>query len=205
MLNICNCLVHTQYFMQLKLFLNSNAHIASAGKCCHPRLLSEGVSTCWLMWFIRSGSCSGLVGRNQLWHSCTNGPFYWANQSGSPGLGPLPRKHSLEGVSPYPCALAERSQYYHCTVLTLSPPLSFPLPPTPALSTPVISVLFYTSAIIVPLSSSWLYSPPVLLLLSCSATPYTLSNLTDCHQETVICREMSDHLLLQAVRLSNQL
>lgn len=51
--------------------------------------------------------------------------FYWANQSGSPRFGPLPRKHSLEGVSPYPCAWAERSQYYHYPALTLSPPLSF--------------------------------------------------------------------------------
>lgn len=51
--------------------------------------------------------------------------FYWANQSGSPRFGPLPRKHSLEGVSPYPCAWTERSQYYHYPALTLSPPLSF--------------------------------------------------------------------------------
>lgn len=51
--------------------------------------------------------------------------FYWANQSGSPRFGLLPRKHSLEGVSPYPCAWTERSQYYHYPALTLSPPLSF--------------------------------------------------------------------------------
>lgn len=62
--------------------------------------------------------------------------FDWANQPGSPGLGPLPRKHSSEGVSPYPRALAERSQYYHCTALTLSPPLSSSLPPPHTLSFP---------------------------------------------------------------------
>lgn len=67
--------------------------------------------------------------------------FYCANQSGSPRLGPLPRKHSLEGVSPYPCALAERRQYYHCTALTLSPLLSLLLPPAPALSTPVVPAI----------------------------------------------------------------
>lgn len=62
--------------------------------------------------------------------------FDWANQSGSSSLGPLPRKHSSEGVSPYPCALAERSQYYQCATFTQSPPLSplplpLPLPPPP--------------------------------------------------------------------------
>lgn len=40
--------------------------------------------------------------RNGLWHGCSNGPFYWATRSGRPALGPLPRKHSCEGVSPYP-------------------------------------------------------------------------------------------------------
>lgn len=84
--------------------------------------------------------------------------FDWANQPGSPGLGPLPRKHSSEGVSPYPRALAERSQYYHCTALTLSPPLSSSLPPPHTLSFPPLRFLF---------------SPPssALLLLLCSATP----------------------------------
>ncbi len=89
--------------------------------------------------------------------------FYWANQSGSPGLGPMPRKHSLERVSPYPCALAERNQYYHCTALTLSPLLSFPLPPPPCSFSschlcPVLHLYHHGSS---PLLSSWLYSPPL--------------------------------------------
>lgn len=77
-------------FHVVETVLNLNAHIASAGKCCHPHLLSEGVSTCWLMWFLRSRSCSGLVGRNQLWHSCTNGPFTGQINQAAPGLGHCP-------------------------------------------------------------------------------------------------------------------
>lgn len=96
--------------------------------------------------------------------------FDWANQPGSPRLGPLPRKHSSEGVSPYPCALAERSQYYHCTALTLSPPLSSSLPPPHTLSSPAM----------VPLLSSFSSSPPPLVLCYPSPDP------TDWHQEIVI-------------------
>lgn len=54
--------------------------------------------------------------------------FFWANQSDSPRAGPLPRKHSLEGGSPYLCTLTERNQYYHSHSLALSsPPLLFSL------------------------------------------------------------------------------
>lgn len=90
--------------------------------------------------------------------------FYWAHQSGSPWLGPLPRKHSSEGVSPYPCALAERSQYYHCTALSLSPPLSFPPPPPHVLSPSAISALFSICISTVLLFSSFSSSPPPAVL-----------------------------------------
>lgn len=122
---------------------NITALVASVGKCCHPHVLSEGVSACWLMWFPCSGSWSRLVGEKSASAQLHKRAIYWESQSGSPGSGPLPRKHSLEGVSPYPCAPAERSQYYHCTALTLSPPLSFSLPLPAALSPPVISVLHF--------------------------------------------------------------
>ena len=88
--NTSICLICALYFIGLHLLLNLNSYIAGAGKCCHPRLLSEGVCTCWLMWFLRSGSCSGQVGRNQLWHSCTNGPFTGQINQAAPGLGHCP-------------------------------------------------------------------------------------------------------------------
>lgn len=111
--------------------------------------------------------------------------FDWPNQSGSSGLGPLPRKHSLEGVSPYPCALAERSQYYQRAAFALSPPLSSPPPPSPTvLSPPAVAALFPylcergSSTLLRPLFSSHLPPPPCM--------PYALSILTDSHQEAAI-------------------
>lgn len=94
--------------------------------------------------------------------------FYWENQSGSPELGPLPRKHSLEGVSPYPCALAERSQYYHCTALTLSPPQP---PPTPLL------FLLLSSLLCSPRSSFLLLVLLLLLVPRCSLHAPQLNRL----------------------------
>lgn len=42
------------------------------------------------MWFPRSGNCIRLVGRNQLWHSCTSGPFTGQINQASPSLGHCP-------------------------------------------------------------------------------------------------------------------
>lgn len=116
-----------------------NVSVAGAGKCCHPHLLSAGVSTCWFMWVLRGGSCSGPVGRNQLWHSCTNGPFTGRINQAAPSLGHCPEStvwreshltpvHWLKGAS---IITVQRSP---CHLLSLPHP--------PALSPPVISALF---------------------------------------------------------------
>lgn len=105
----------------------------------------------------------GWLGEISSGTAAQTGPFTGSNQSGNPRFGPLPRKHSLERVSPYPSALAERSHYYHFTALT------HPF---------VLHVQRRRS-------SSWLDldSPPALELL-------THSSLTDCHQEPVIWRNV---------------
>lgn len=62
------------------------------------------------MWFLRSGSCIRLVGRNQLWHSCTSGLFTGQINQAAPGLGYCPEStvwreshltpvHGLKGAS----------------------------------------------------------------------------------------------------------
>lgn len=38
------------------------------------------------MWFPCGGSCTGLVGRNQLWHDCTNRPLTGQINQAAPGL-----------------------------------------------------------------------------------------------------------------------
>lgn len=63
------------------------------------------------------------------------------------------QKTQLWGRLTLPCTLAERSQYYHCTALTLSPPISSPL------SAPAFSSLSHTCTSTVP-----------LFLLLCSAS-----------------------------------
>lgn len=111
--------------------------------------------------------------------------FDWANQSGSSRLGPLPRKHSSEGVSPYPCALAERSQYYQCATFTLSPPLSSPPPPPPP--SPLVR-----ARSLCPPPSNPPHRRPTTSPDLCA--PCALSVLTDSHQEAAIGGLMSYHL-----------
>lgn len=59
-----------------------------------------------VFWAVLGCAVLGWAGpgrRNHLWHGCSNGLFLdWANQSGRPALGPLPRKPSRGAVSPYP-------------------------------------------------------------------------------------------------------
>lgn len=130
------------------------------------------------MWFLRSGSCSGLVGRNQLWHSCTNGPFTGQINQATPGLGQCPESTVWRESHLTPLHWLKGA-----TIITLqhSPGLSFS-----------------TSSIIVP--------PPGCILLRSSSSfspalvPLTHSNLADCHQEAVIWGEMSYRPLLLALK-----
>lgn len=103
-----------------------------------------------MLWFPRSGSCSGLVGRNQLWHSCTNGPFTGQINQAAPGLGHCPEStvwrefhltpvHGLKGASIItvqhsPCHLRFLSLCLHpllFLLLSCSPLPPSPLPPPP--------------------------------------------------------------------------
>lgn len=146
----------------------------SAGKCCHRHLLSDGVSTCWLMWFLRSGSCSGLVGRNRLWHSCTNGPFTGQINQRALGLGHCPEStvwseshltpvHRLKGAS---IITVQRSPCHLFFLFLCLLPLLFLLPSS--LSCPRL------------LPSSFLFSPPghILLQFSSSSSSHALLLLT---------------------------
>lgn len=133
--------------------------------CCNPHLLSEGVSRCCLMWFLRGGSCTKLVRRNQLLHRCTNGPFTGHINQGAPGLGHCPEStvqreshltpvHWLKGTS------IITVQHSVCHLL-----FSFPPPPPCVHSPSAVSALFSICISMVPLFSSFSSSPPPLPLL----------------------------------------
>lgn len=119
------------------------------------------------MWFLCGGSCTGLVGRNQLWHGCTNGPLTGQINQAAPGLGHCPestvrRESHLTPVHWLKGASIITVQHSPCHLLFLFLRL---LP---------ILFLLLPSLPCSPLVPAWfLFSPPspVLLLLSCSATP----------------------------------
>lgn len=150
--------------------------------CCHPHLLSEGVSRCCLMWFLRGGSCTRLVRRNQLLHRCTNGPFTGHINQGAPGLGHCPestvqRESHLTPVHWLKETSIITVQHSACNLLFFFLHL---LP---------VFILLLLSLHCSPFVSAWFpFSPPspVLLLFPCYAMPYTLSSLTDCNQDAAI-------------------
>lgn len=109
------------------------------------------------MWFPCGGSSTGLVGRNQLWHGCTNRPLTGQINQAAPGLVHCPEStvrreshltpvHWLKGAS---IITVQHSPCHLLSLLLCLLPILF-LPP-----------LWF------------LFSPPspALLLLSCSATP----------------------------------
>lgn len=131
-------------------------------KCCHPHLLAAGVSACCLMWFLRRGSCTGRVGRNQLWHSCTSGPFTGQINQAAPGLGHCPentvwRESHLTPVHRLKGSSIITIPHSPCHLLFL-----FRLLSPPALSPSVISVMLSTAAFV---------SPLILLLAIFSSSP----------------------------------
>lgn len=93
-----------------------------------------------------------------------------------PGLGPLPRKHSLVAVSPYSCAPAERRPFYQ------------------RVQQPLCDLLFLSLCpLLCSFSSCHLCPPPApqpcfSLILTVFPPPglYALLNFTDWHQEVVI-------------------
>lgn len=132
--------------------------------CCNPHLLSEGVSRCCLMWFLRGGSCTRLVRRNQLLHRCTNGPFTGHINQGAPGLGHCPestvqRESHLTPVHWLKETSIITVQHSACNLL-----FSFPPPPPRVHSPPAISALFSICISMVPLFSSSSSSPPLPVL-----------------------------------------
>lgn len=135
--------------------------------------LSRGL---WLVWFLRSGSCSGLVGRNQLWHSCTNGPFTGQINQAAPSLGNCPestvwRESHLTPVHWLKGASIITAQHSPCHLLFLCLCLL-----------PLLSLLL-SSLSGSPLLPSWfLFSPPgyILLQFSSSSSSHALLLLTRC-------------------------
>lgn len=120
--------------------------------------------------------------------------IYWTNPSNSLGLGPLPRKHSLDRISPYPRLhmQTERGQYYHCPTLTLVHPLYFL---SPARSPPSTSTLFFKFHLCSSVLLLAVFFFEVLLFFAWSAAPCTPSNVTDCYQRAVIWAYMSHHAI----------
>lgn len=134
------------------------------------------------MWFLCDGSCTGLVGRNQLWHGSTNEPLTGRINQAAPGLGPCPestvwRESHLTPVRWLKGASIISAPHSPCHLLflllrLLRPRFFLPLPSLPCSP---------TCASAAPLLSSVPSSPP-----PASCTPYALSILTDSHQEAAI-------------------
>lgn len=106
------------------------------------------------MWFVelyRAGWVTSALAQLHKW------AFYWTNPSNSPGLGTLPRKHSLDRISPY--------------TGWKGPVLS--LPSASLLLLVLLTAPWFVRVFLVP---SCLFSA-VLLFFAWSATPCTPSNV----------------------------
>ena len=87
--------------------------------------------------------CPGRCRRSRLWRGCSNGPFTGRIRLADLHLGLCPENTVVRGGLTVPCRLAERSQYYHCTALTLSPPISSPLSPAAFASLAVLAPAWF--------------------------------------------------------------